>query len=113
MHLTAKDAISVPDYSDGITEFGRLVATRACRTDNSKFSRFILFAETENREHYRVVRGSELGPGGAKALRGEGYVADPKSRRPDTYAEVTYANKAVDWLSRTALTQLVGQKYTE
>jgi hypothetical protein len=36
---------------------------------NSKFSRFILFAGTENYEHYRIARGSELGPGEAESLQ--------------------------------------------
>lgn len=59
----------MPDYSDGKTEFGDLVATILCRTGNPRFSRFILRAGTEKLEHYQVIRGSDLGPGGAEALQ--------------------------------------------
>ncbi|KAH7551135.1 hypothetical protein BM1_10009 [Bipolaris maydis] len=69
MQFGEVDVIKMPDYSDGKTEFGDLVATRLCRTGNPRFSRFILRAGTEKSEHYQVIRGSDLGPGGAEALQ--------------------------------------------
>jgi hypothetical protein len=149
MQLNQQDVIKVPDYSDGTTEHGRLVATRLCRTDNPRFSRFILHAGTEKCEHYRVVRANDLGPGGAEALqnynpsetqvefdlrkrkremktnriveigpcvvmaRAESYTPRSKQRRPDTYVKVKYNDQTLDWLSRTEMIQLVGQKYAE
>lgn len=146
MTMSSSDIITMPDYADGVTEFGRVVATRQTHSDNHKFSRFILFAGTDNCEHHRVVRGSDLGPGGAEALsaykegsdfdlrkrkreiksnkvvglgpsvvmpRSKGYVAGPKSRQPDCYTQVRYANAEIDWLCRTELCQFLGKKYAE
>ncbi|EMD95275.1 hypothetical protein COCC4DRAFT_43964 [Bipolaris maydis ATCC 48331] len=149
MQLSELDVITMPDYSDGKTEFGKLVAVRPCQTGNPRFSRFILHAGTENLEHYRVVRGSDLGPGGAETLesyeperthqafnlrnrksemkenkiaaigpcvvmsRGENYKPGPKSRRPDAYVKVEYADKTVDWVTRTEFIQLTGKKFAD
>ena len=55
-------------YEDGKTEYGKHAATRLSQSDNAKFSRFFMNAGTKNREYYKVIRGSQLAPGGAKQL---------------------------------------------
>lgn len=64
------DNIEIASYEEGKTEFGPLVATRACRTDNPRFSRFILNSGTGEAggEFYVVVKGSDLAPGAAEKL---------------------------------------------
>lgn len=55
-------------YDDGRTEHGKLEGTRPCQTGNVRFSRFIVNAGTEKFPFYKVIRGSDLGPGGAKTF---------------------------------------------
>lgn len=53
---------------DGRTEYGKLEATRPCRTGNVRFDRHIVNAGADNRPFYKVIKGYDLGPGGAEAL---------------------------------------------
>lgn len=60
--------MEVLSYEDGKTEYGALEAVRPTTSANASYARFILNAGTEKRPFYRVVRGSDLGPG-AQALQ--------------------------------------------
>ncbi|KAF2849428.1 hypothetical protein T440DRAFT_354344, partial [Plenodomus tracheiphilus IPT5] len=80
--------ISTPssDYENGETEFGPLVATRPCRTDNARFSRFFVNSglEVEGYEYIKVIRGSELAPGAAEQLDDQKVVEfDLRQRKRD------------------------------
>jgi hypothetical protein len=55
-------------YTDGKTEYGMLEAVRPTGSVNPSYARFILNAGTEKRPYFRVVRGSDFGPGGAETL---------------------------------------------
>jgi hypothetical protein len=57
-------------YGNGETEYGPLVATRASISDNPRFHRFIINAGIgeEKWEYFRVIKGSDLGPGGAESM---------------------------------------------
>ncbi|CAG5181757.1 uncharacterized protein ALTATR162_LOCUS9819 [Alternaria atra] len=57
-------------YGNGETEYGPLVATRASISDNPRFHRFIIDAGIgeEKWEYFRVIKGTDLGPGGAESM---------------------------------------------
>ncbi|KAF2650676.1 hypothetical protein K491DRAFT_720538 [Lophiostoma macrostomum CBS 122681] len=67
------DTITMMQYDDGRTEHGKLEATRPCRTGNVRFSRFIVNAGTEKAPFYKVIKGADLGPGGAETFHEEGW----------------------------------------
>ncbi|KAF1940461.1 hypothetical protein EJ02DRAFT_494717 [Clathrospora elynae] len=69
--LTGDDVIEMFEYQNGVTEFGPMVAIRPCRTDNLRFTRFIVNAGTTDRPHHKIIKGTELCPGGAEALSKE------------------------------------------
>jgi hypothetical protein len=74
------------DYEAGETEFGPLVATRPSNADNPRFSRFFVNTglEEEGYEYIRVLRGSELAPGGAEQLDDQKVVDfDLRQRKKD------------------------------
>lgn len=60
--------IQMMSYEDGRSEYGKLEAVRPCRTGNIRFDRFIVNAGTEKLPFYKVIKGSDLGPGGAEAF---------------------------------------------
>ncbi|EDU46078.1 predicted protein [Pyrenophora tritici-repentis Pt-1C-BFP] len=64
------DRIKSFTYDNGETEFGTLVATRASLSENPRFHRFIVNAGVgeEKWEFFQVIRGSDLGPGGAESM---------------------------------------------
>jgi hypothetical protein len=62
------DVIEMFEYQNGVTEFGPVVAIRPCQTDNLRFTRFIVNTGTTDRPHYKIIKGTELCPGGAEAL---------------------------------------------
>jgi hypothetical protein len=64
------DNIEVFAYENGKTEYDPLVATRACSSDNPRFSRFIVNSGLDETgfEYFRVVKGNDLAPGGAETL---------------------------------------------
>jgi hypothetical protein len=58
-------------YKDGMTEDGPVVAIRPSVSDNPRFHRFIINAglnDDENCEYFKVVKGSDLGPGAAAGM---------------------------------------------
>jgi hypothetical protein len=63
-----KTVIEPVAYDMGITEFGRHVATRRCKTDNPSFSRFIVNSGTDEMPHYKVIKGADIGLGAAAIL---------------------------------------------
>jgi hypothetical protein len=65
---TGKTVIEPMAYDMGITEFGRHVATRPCKTDNPSFSRFIVNSGTDEMPHYKVIKGADIGLGAAAIL---------------------------------------------
>jgi hypothetical protein len=65
------DTIQMMLYDDGRTEYGKLEATRPCRTGNVRYSRFIVNAGTEGAPFYKVIKGADLGPGGAETFHDE------------------------------------------
>lgn len=68
--LGNSNVIDVFDYNaDGCTEYGIAVAIRI--SDNPRHSRIVVNAGTKNFEHHRLIKGSDLFPGGAEALSGE------------------------------------------
>lgn len=60
--------IQIMSYKNDRLEYGKLKAVRLCRTSNIQFDRFIINAGTEKLPFYKVIKGSDLGPGGAKAF---------------------------------------------
>jgi hypothetical protein len=80
------DNIEVFAYEDGKTEYGPLVATRACSSDNPRFSRFVVNSGLDEIgfEYFRVVKGSDLAPGGAESLKDQNVVDfDLRQRKKD------------------------------
>ncbi|CAN9251567.1 unnamed protein product [Alternaria alternata] len=58
-------------YKDGMTEYGPVVAIRPSVSDNPRFHRFIINAglnDDEDSEYFKVVKGSDLGPGAAAGM---------------------------------------------
>lgn len=66
--LSGDDVIEMFEYENGVTEYGPVVAIRPCRTDNLRFTRFVVNAGTADRPHHKIIKGTELCPGGAEAL---------------------------------------------
>jgi hypothetical protein len=62
------NVIEMCDYSDGITEFGPIVGVRPCLSDNPRFNRCIVNTGTEDFPHHKILKGSDLCPGGAEVL---------------------------------------------
>jgi hypothetical protein len=62
------DNIEVFAYKNRKTEYGPLVATRACSSGNPRFSRFIVNSglNESDFEYFRVVKRSDLALGGAE-----------------------------------------------
>jgi hypothetical protein len=67
-----KTVIEPMAYDKGITEFGRHVATRLCKTGNPSFSRFVVNSGTEEMPHYKVIKGADVGLGAAAILEQNG-----------------------------------------
>jgi hypothetical protein len=67
-----KTVIEPMAYDKGITEFGKHVATRLCKTDNPSFSRFIVNSGTDEMPHYKVIKGADVGLGAAAILEQNG-----------------------------------------
>ncbi|CAN9236111.1 unnamed protein product [Alternaria alternata] len=58
-------------YKDGMTEDGPVVSIRPSVSGNPRFHRFIINAgldDDENCEYFKVVKGSDLGPGAAAGM---------------------------------------------
>ncbi|KAF2633005.1 hypothetical protein BU25DRAFT_471155 [Macroventuria anomochaeta] len=73
-------------YDNGMTEHGPLIATRASTTDNARFNRYFVNAglDVPGLEYYKVLKGSDLGPGGAEKLAEQKVVNfDLKQRKRD------------------------------
>jgi hypothetical protein len=80
------DNIEVFAYENGKTEYGPLVATRAGSSDNPRFSRFVVNSGLDETgfEYFRVVKGSDLAPGGAESLEDQNVVNfDLRQRKKD------------------------------
>lgn len=83
-----KDSREMPDYRDGVTEFGHHVATRPSSTDNVRYSRFVVNAGTIEHPYYRMVQGSELSPGGAEKLS--------RNTEKETFFDLRQMRRAMD-----------------
>ncbi|KAF1357338.1 hypothetical protein EJ07DRAFT_32460, partial [Lizonia empirigonia] len=73
-------------YDGGMTEHGPLVATRVSTTDDAKFNRYFVNAglDVPGMEYLKVLKGSDLGPGGAEKLADQKVVDfDLKQRKKD------------------------------
>lgn len=73
-------------YDGGMTEHGPLVATRVSTTDDAKFNRYFVNAGlgVPGMEYLKVLKGSDLGPGGAEKLADQKVVDfDLKQRKKD------------------------------
>ncbi|KAF1347267.1 hypothetical protein EJ07DRAFT_160404 [Lizonia empirigonia] len=73
-------------YDDGMTEHGPLVATRVGTTENARFNRYFVNAGVgvPGMEYLKVIRGSDLAPGGAEKLADQKVVDfDLKQRKKD------------------------------
>ena len=73
-------------YDNGMTEHGPLVATRVSTTDNAWLNRYFVNAglDVPGMEYLKVLKGSDLGPGGAQKLADQKVVDfDLKQRKKD------------------------------
>ncbi|KZM26582.1 hypothetical protein ST47_g2219 [Ascochyta rabiei] len=73
-------------YEDGMTEHGPLIATRVGITDNARLNRYFVNAglDAPDMEYLKVLKGSDLGPGGAEQLADQKVVNfDIKQRKKD------------------------------
>jgi hypothetical protein len=74
-------------YENGMTEHGPLVATRLSATDNAAHNRYCVNAGLDEPgwEYHKVLKGCDLGPGGAEKLADQKVVEfDLKQRLKDT-----------------------------
>lgn len=81
-----EDVTEMFQYDEGMTEYGPLVATRVSITENAKLNRYFVNAglDTPGMEYFKVLKGSELGPGGAEKLADQKVVEfDLRQRKKD------------------------------
>ncbi|KAF2023149.1 hypothetical protein EK21DRAFT_119052 [Setomelanomma holmii] len=88
------DSSMMFDYTNGLTEFGKFEHIRPTRTENHRYSRFFVNAGTEQLPVFKVVKGSDLGPGGADTLadqaNGKETIFDLRYRKKQLSGQANY-----------------------
>jgi hypothetical protein len=63
-----EDTIEMFNYTDSITKYRLVVVVCPCKTNNLRFTRFIVNARIDIFPYYRVVKGTELYPSSIETL---------------------------------------------